>query len=222
MKFFRFLLVLAVILIAIPKAHAAVSAPPCVPLVMGDVAPYPAQHVVGTAGQHVYWFCLNKAKETEVYGFSCPPSICSMEAWWIAVKTITESMYKDSATRMAWDKFITVDCFTEPVTTESGKMCVERASVLSTNLSKWTTGAKLAATVATALPVYKVKANGVYLTRPSRVLANGVLTPLSSTPATVGQLCNPTRPTLATGQDLWAEYAPNYKPGVVAVCAAVK
>ena len=70
-------------------------------------------------------------------------------------------------------------------------------------------------------PVYThaVKPNGLILTRPAYALTNGVRGTREVSRATVGQPCDTTRPTLASGADLWSEFGPAFTAGVVALCA---
>ena len=67
--------------------------------------------------------------------------------------------------------------------------------------------------------LYSVKLNGLMTTRPSYLLIDGVRGALVGR-ADVGQRCDTTRPTLASGaSDLWAEFGPSFTPGIVALCA---
>lgn len=74
-------------------------------------------------------------------------------------------------------------------------------------------------TIKPAVVTYAVKANGTSTTRPVYTLVNGVRGTSSVGRATVGERCNVTRPTLASGADLWAEFGPGFVSGVVALCA---
>lgn len=68
-------------------------------------------------------------------------------------------------------------------------------------------------------PQWKVKANLSSTTRPAYTLVDGVRGTKEVGRATVGALCDSKRPSLASGMDLWAEFAPAFAPGVVALCS---
>lgn len=72
-----------------------------------------------------------------------------------------------------------------------------------------------------AAPVYThhVKPNGTAADRPVYGLTGTALT-LAKGRAAVGQPCDLTRPTKASGGDLYAEFGPAFARGVVALCAS--
>lgn len=70
-----------------------------------------------------------------------------------------------------------------------------------------------------AVYTHAVKANGASADRPAYKLINGVRGTATVARATVGMSCNLTRPTLASGTDVWAEFGPDFAPGVVALCS---
>lgn len=65
---------------------------------------------------------------------------------------------------------------------------------------------------------HKVKVNATLPDRPVRTLAAGVLT-TTTLRALVGQPCDLTKPTLASGSDVWAEFGPAFASGKVALCS---
>lgn len=56
-------------------------------------------------------------------------------------------------------------------------------------------------------------------TRPVFSLVNGTRDTKEIGRALVGQACKVDRPTLASGDDLWAEFGPDFKPQQVALCS---
>jgi hypothetical protein len=70
--------------------------------------------------------------------------------------------------------------------------------------------------------VYVVKTNGTSATRPAYTLANGVRGTKEVARATVGQLCDRSKPILASGADEWASFGPSPVAGIVALCTLVK
>ena len=68
---------------------------------------------------------------------------------------------------------------------------------------------------------HAVKANGTVLTRPAYLLTAGVRGTKEVARATVGQPCDLTKPTLASGTDVWAQFGPDFVAGRVALCAAI-
>lgn len=56
-------------------------------------------------------------------------------------------------------------------------------------------------------------------TRPVFELKDGVRDPREIGRADVGQPCDLTKPTLASGSDVWASFGPLFEPGKVALCA---
>ena len=67
---------------------------------------------------------------------------------------------------------------------------------------------------------HAVKANGVSPDRPAFLLTAGVRGTKEVSRATVGQPCDLTKPTLASGTEVWAQFAPDFVAGRVALCAA--
>lgn len=64
-----------------------------------------------------------------------------------------------------------------------------------------------------------VKTNGLVSTRPAYLLTAGVRGTKEVARAAVAQPCDLTRPLLASGADVWAEFGPAFEPGKVALCA---
>ena len=65
---------------------------------------------------------------------------------------------------------------------------------------------------------HTVKTNGTALTRPAYTLTNGVRGSVSIGRADVGQPCDLTKPTIASGADVWASFGPTPEAGKVALC----
>lgn len=186
-------------------AHAA---PPCVPVVYGEQT----GGIFGkrtNEGRFLHWYCKDGDKIAPA-GLSCVHGTC------LTVGNFFENLdaYKRSADPVAtvkaeWDKAFPLDSCAKSV----GTLKTVCDAMYTSMLDNWPVAATPAPPPA---PMWKVKPNGSSLTRPAYTLANGVRGTKEVARATVGAACDATKPTLASGADLWAEFG---TPGVVALCS---
>lgn len=188
-------------------AHAA---PPCVPAVYGEQI----GDIFGkrtNEGRYLHHYCKDGDKVVPV-GFACVHGTC------LPVGTFFENLdgYKQAAdpvaaVKAAWDKaFLPDSC--EKAT---GKLKIVCDDMYRSMRANW----PVPATPAPPAPpevVWKVKSNGLLTTRPAYLLTNGVRGTKEVARAAVGTVCDATKPTLASGSDLWAEFGMS---GIVALCA---
>jgi len=167
-------------------------------------------------GWHLAYACTDKTN-SYIYqdGASCLHSTCDIEGAAAASHRITFASTGGVAAMKAaidaeWSVF-TWDCSAPPGPNELA-LCRERMAWIS----QWWGDA-----VKDFKPaVWRVKKNGTSLTRPAYTLTAGVLGTVSTVRATVGALCDVTRPTIAapytlTSQDIRAEFG---TPGLVTIC----
>lgn len=180
-------------------------------------------------GWHAYAFCKNKdGKPTFEYRTCVHGECLSMgAAYHIVGDLLSSAVGKDrAATVQAWIKLnpSSYHCGISapgqppagPVAlipapdTVRGRGCAELKAAMHKD---WP--------LTTTVPVvtWAVKVNGTASTRPAYELVNGIRGTKEVARATVGQLCNALRPALVSGNDLWAEFGPNYVAGRVALCA---
>ena len=161
-----------------------------------------------SVGRHLVFVCTDSLG-VKVYpdGLSCQHSVCNPSAFAAAVMRIaTAGDYKKAvdtewaaSVKWTWDA---------PPDDRARALCVERKAWIARNWTAWTAEFKPAA--------WKVKANGTATTRPAYALVNGVLGAKEAGRATVGAVCDVTRPiATATGGDLRAEFGIS---GLVTIC----
>ena len=210
---------LAISLALLLTTSAFAQTPACIPMVRGEVAKFSPRAEIGAMGRHVYWWCKDALGVTRGYGFSCTflNGGCNYQLFAAVLADLTTSTAKVTAIDAAWAANIKFECgdvLTE--TSSQGALCRERADILAKNQSVW-----LAGLVQPGATVYKVKVNGTATTRPAYALVAGVLGTKEAARAPVGATCNASKPSKASGSDLWAEFDAA-KPGIVALCAVVK
>lgn len=196
-------------------AHAA---PPCVPVVYGNQI----GDVFGkrtNEGRYLHWYCKASDGKIAPAGLACVHGTC------LPVGNFFENLdaYKRDADPAAkvkaeWDKaFPPGSCETATGTLKT--VCTAMyTSMLDNHPIK---PVIVDMPTAPPAPLWKVKANpacavGVVCTRPAYTLVNGMRGTKEVARAAVGAACDATRPTLASGADLWAEFG---TPGVVALCS---
>lgn len=160
-----------------------------------------------TVGRHLVFVCTD-ALGVKVYpdGLSCQHSICNPNAFAAAVVRVATAQDYKKAVDAEWAANVKWDCDAPP--NEGAKaLCAERRDWIARNWSTWTAEFKPA--------VWKVKANGTATTRPAYALVNGVLGTKEAGRATVGAVCDVTKPTAPAGSDIRAEYGIS---GLVTIC----
>jgi hypothetical protein len=167
-------------------------------------------------GWHLAYACTD-ATGSYIYqdGASCLHSVCDLDGAAAASHRITFAATGGVAAMKAaidaeWTAF-KWDCSAPPGPNELA-LCRERMAWIS---QWWGDAAKDFRPA-----VWKVKPNGTYTTRPAYTLTNGVLGTIGTVRATVGALCDVTRPTIAapytlTTQDIRAEFG---TPGLITIC----
>ena len=166
------------------------------------------KHTYGALGQHTVVVCTD-TYGTVAYplGFSCRHDVCNLGAFGEAMMRVTTAPDYRKALDAEWALSIKWTCDMPP-DTSSAALCTERANWIASNWSSWTLAFKPA--------VWRVKANGTSLTRPAYALSGGILGTREAGRATVGSLCDLSKPLLpATNGDVRAEYGVN---GLVTIC----
>lgn len=197
-------------------ASAAALTPPCVPGLSGPVINVSPRIEFGTSGKHIYWWCKEPDGRVQEYGLSCQNSKCSAQIFGNAMASLAAMVKPDVKT--VWESNVQYNCVDVlNEASERGAMCRERYAILKANEATW-----LAGYVKPAPPpppvVWKVKVNGTATTRPAYTLIEGIRGDKEAGRAPVGAVCNITKPTLASGADLWASYS---ELPLVALCAKV-
>lgn len=159
-------------------------------------------------GRHLVFVCTDSLG-VKVYpdGLSCQHSICNPNAFAASVVRVATAQDYKKAVDAEWASNVKWTCDAPP--NEGAKaLCVERRDWIAKNWSAWTAEFKPA--------TWKVKPNGAATTRPAYALVNGVLGTKEAGRATVGAVCDVTKPTApATGGDIRAEFG---TPGLVTIC----
>jgi hypothetical protein len=201
-----------VLLLAFFAGAAQAAAPACAP--MRNAAGYPLapRWESGALGKHLVLMCTDLS-QTKAFpgGLSCLHADCNINAFGAAVLNVLNAEDRQAALDAEWAKSVKWTCDAPP-TVAQANLCNERAALIEANWSRWSAGY--------AVAVWKVKANGAATTRPAYSLVNGVLGTKEVARATVGAICNVSRPTApATGGDIRAEFGPANVPGVVTICS---
>jgi hypothetical protein len=221
---FRRLLILATLLIAMPAG----AAPMCFPGVYGDA--YPGVYAGRfDRGWYAWGFCKGKDGEPVVLYRLCAHGECASDIAGQAGRTMAtlgaQAIGKDpKAVYGAWfdANQPAYHCEKEGgaqvlwPNTARGDACAELNALIAKTAPAWSPPP-------TPVPaVWKVKKNpqstAAPTTRPVYLLANGVLGKATSKRATEGETCDTTKPTLASGSDLWASYGASPVAGEVALC----
>lgn len=178
----------------------------CQPIIKPSGYPVGPDWTDGPVGRHVFFFCAAPAREYTV-GFSCRYDDCNPAQLSASIAKVATATDKTAAINAEWAAWVKWDC-TNPPDEPKRLLCVERATLEQAALTK--------ALVGYVRPVWRVKYNGLYLTRPAYTLTNGVLGTVVVGRAPVGALCDLSKPTApATLGDIRAEYG---TPGLVTIC----
>ena len=190
--------------------------PMCIPGLTGTTANFSPRAEYGTTGRHIYWWCKDPASGiTYDAGFSCAHAGgCDYTKFGLLLNSFTGTARGDKA-NAAYTSNVGFEC--DDVIAEEttrGELCRERAATYDANRAVW-----IAGFVQPSAPVWKVKANGLLATRPAYLLVNGVLGTKEAGRATIGTVCDLTKPTApATGTDIRAEFG---IVGCVTICTKV-
>lgn len=202
----RYLLALIFTLFALP-AQADQS---CVPYL--ECQPLTTKAVRGPLATHLFWFVRNaETGGIDHHGFSCLQEKCDLQ---LLIKTANEVLTGQKTPAAAWGESMTFGCDYnrwQPYAGEN-EICAERKNALLTMRDVWLEG------IPRQIALWRVKANGLFGTRPAFTLTGSTRGTKEVARATVGTPCDITKPTLASGKDLWAEFG---TAGVVALCAKV-
>jgi hypothetical protein len=155
-----------------------------------EVVPGPVRWETGTLGKHLYVPCVGGTH----IGLSCTHAVCDPAKFGGVIASIYVAADREAAYEAAVKTYLPWTCDAPPDATAVA-LCKERADILKP-------------------PVWRVKANGTSTTRPSTVLATGLVGPR----ATVGALCLPDAPRgQPSGQDIRAQWVDG-PSGVVTIC----
>jgi hypothetical protein len=174
-----------------------------------DCQPLATQVVPGNLATHLFWFTRSPSGGIRVNGFSCPKALCDTQLFATVANDVLTGKRTASQASTERIKFNCDYSTWAPVTGEH-PVCTERKALFVAKHTYWLAG------IPFKIEPWRVKANGTVATRPAYTLANGVRGTREVARATVGAPCDATKPTLASGKDLWAEFG---TPGVVALCA---
>ena len=177
-----------------------------------DCQPLVTKVVDGALATHLFWFTRSPSGATRINGFSCAKAACDVQGF---VNTANDVLTGRRTAADASAQHINFACDYSSWWSIAGEhpVCTERKAVLVAGNEAWMAG------IPWVVSPWKVKANGPAATRPAYTLANGVRGTREVARATVGTACDATKPTLASGKDLWAPFGSD--PGVVALCAKV-
>ena len=194
---------LLLVLIALASTFAS-AAPPCYPYVSGEPV-FTPRIAHGATGTHVFWWCKVDDKVKD-YGLSCITSECNAELFGSIAARLSLTGKSGDGAYNENVKYECADVLGEQ--TPRGALCRERAALLAEKGPVWR-GEPPAL-------VWKVKKNGAYPTRPAYSLANGVLDPRETGRATVGAVCDMTKPYRETTSGAYAQFSP--VAGLVSLC----
>jgi hypothetical protein len=205
MKIRIYAIVLALLCLGVNYSRAEILPP------ISTCSPVGFQYDYLTLGRHIAVLCT-KPLGNGVYvdGLSCSHSTCSPSAFGMSVLKVIAATSPRTEAQSQWVGNVKWTCDAPP--DQAAKdLCAERFKWVSDNWATWTTGFKAV--------VWSVKANGTYTSRPAFALVNGVLGTKEVTRATVGALCDVSKPSApATNGDIRAEFGIT---GVVTLCSKV-
>lgn len=199
----KLLLALLLALLALPASAQNWCTPylSCQPLV--------TRVVNGDLATHLFWLTRHPSGGVRINGFSCAKAACDTQLFATLsndVLTGKRTAADASAARMTF----TCDYSTWGPIVGEHSVCTERKAVLIAGNAEWMAG------IPWMVSPWKVKPNGTVNTRPAYTLTNGVRGTREVARATVGAPCDATKPTLASGKDMWAPFGSD--PGIVALC----
>lgn len=182
----------------------------CVPYL--ECKPLVTKSVHGPLATHLFWFVRNPTTGgIDHHGFSCPHAACDLQKFQAVANEVLVGKVSPAD---AWRAQMTFECDYGrwPVpNADDTTVCSERKVALASMRDEWLEG------IPRTLSLWKVKSNGLSATRPAFALANGVRSTREVARATVGAPCDISKPKLASGVDVWAEFGNT--PGVVALCS---
>lgn len=206
---------LALAWLALLFASAAHAAPSCIPGIYGDQVGN-AGYERTDAGWFAYWFCRKADGGVAAHTLACVHGSClPIGTFADRVTTMKRGANPVQTLQSAWDAEVGNKCADA---TGSLKMVCDQAAVASKANAPQI---EVPPPPPPPPPAYThaVKVNGTSTTRPAYLLSNGVRGTTSIGRADVGQPCDLTKPTLASGSDVWASFGPLFDPGKVALCS---
>lgn len=204
----RYLIALIFTLFAIP-AQADASRGLCMPYV--ECKPLAVKSVKGEKGIHVFWFIRSERGTIWHQGFSCPLALCDLTTFTARAQEMMTGKLTPAAARAQVQGFACDYSSFDPIAGEN-PLCAERKYALVEKIDEWLVG------IPEQISIWRVKTSGLFSTRPTYNLVNGVRGLVVVSRVAVGTPCDIGKPTLASRADLWAEFG---TPGVVALCAKV-
>lgn len=200
----------------------------CVPHVFGTTVAGPYFERTDD-GRFIHLWCDDNGALQAVY-LACTHGTClPVGTFFETLDGLVRSSDPIAALRSAWEK--NTDVCKAP-TGNMAKVCAAMRASQAAHRPVWPAPAASAPEPAASAPqppasappptpvyTHQVKTNGTTATRPAYTLADGVRGTKEVARATVGQPCDTTRPTLASGADLWAEFGPDFVQGRVALCS---
>lgn len=204
----RYVFALLLALIAVP-ASADASRGLCIPYL--ECQPLVTKAVRGPLATHLFWFVRGPRGTVLHQGFSCPAAACDLQTFMAAANSVITSKITPAAVRAELQGFTCDYSSFDPIAGEH-PICAERKGALVAKMDEWLAG------IPAQLPWWRVKANGIYPTRPAYTFDGTVRSTKEVARVAVGTPCNVDRPTLASGSDAWAEFG---TAGVVALCQKV-
>lgn len=167
----------------------------------------------GDLGWHGNVWCVMPDSTTKHYTLDCLHGTCS----WSTFQTELQALMTAPDKSAKWDEIVAkyfswvCDDAIRKEASQRGALCLEGEAIRLQH-PEWLPKVTLPPPVIT----YRVKVNGTSATRPAYALVAGVRGTKVLARAVVGTACDLTKPTLASGADVWAEFG---TPGVVALCA---
>ena len=204
----RYLLALLLTLCTLPT-FADTSRGLCIPYL--ECQPLVTKAVRGPLATHVFWFVRGQRGTVLHQGFSCPAAACDLPTFISRANDVLTGKITPAAALADVSAF-TCDYSTfNPIAGEH-PICAERKDALVQKVDEWLAG------MPEQLPWWRVKVNGAFPTRPAYTLNGTARGTKEVARADVGKPCDVSKPTLASGSDLWAEFG---TAGVVALCTKV-
>jgi hypothetical protein len=177
-------------------------------------------------GRFTYHYCKHADGRITAHGIVCEHGKClPVGSFAEKVDEIRGSPDRVAAAKAAIEQHFSGDLCKPPATEKLARICAAQGLKIEANRPKPPEPAASAPAPAppasAPAPVYThgVKPNGTSLSRPAYALVNGVRGTKEISRATVGADCDLTKPTLASGADVWASYAPAFEAGKVALCS---
>ena len=207
---------LAILVALLFTSFGASAAPACIPSIYGEQVGNLADRR-DDDGRYGVFMCKLADGSVMPYAWACVHGTCHTVGGFAGIfDAMKQSADPRAAASAAWDANFGSKC-----ETAAGKLALlcARAEKLMEEVYPLKPVVRIMEDQPPP-PKYAVKANGTATTRPAYTLTAGVRGTKEVARATVKQPCKTSSPTLAsTGTDLWAEFGPDYKPGVVAVCS---